>query len=137
MHSHAAPPATPANSSTPAAAPAAAARPAWLAWLARAVGTPAVPISGFTHPTNAFATPYRVINWHACIGCWSDPRVRFDHKDFLWCPCHAGTPRQFECTRLITAEQVKQTIECIPGVRRQSVASDDIARNRLPTGRDR
>jgi hypothetical protein len=25
-------------------------------------------------------------------------------------------PRQFECTRLITAEQVKQTIERIPGV---------------------
>jgi hypothetical protein len=26
-------------------------------------------------------------------------RHRFDHKDFLWCPRHAGTPRQFECTR--------------------------------------
>ena len=41
--------------------------------------------------------------------------MRFDHKDFLWCPRHAGTPRQFECTRLITATQVMQIIERIPG----------------------
>ena len=72
-------------------------------------------ISGFTHPTNEFATPYRVINYHACNSCWNDPRVRFDHKDFLWCPRHAGTPRQFECTRLITAAQVQQAIQRIPG----------------------
>jgi autotransporter strand-loop-strand O-heptosyltransferase len=37
-----------------------------LAWLAWAAGTPVVMISGFTHPTNEFATPYRVINYHAC-----------------------------------------------------------------------
>jgi autotransporter strand-loop-strand O-heptosyltransferase len=86
-----------------------------LAWLAWAAGTKVVLISGFTHPTNEFATPYRVVNWHACNGCWNDPRVRFDHKDFLWCPRHAGTPRQFECTRLITPTQVRQTIEHIPG----------------------
>jgi autotransporter strand-loop-strand O-heptosyltransferase len=72
-------------------------------------------ISGFTHPTNEFHTPYRVINYHACNSCWHDPKVRFDHKDFLWCPRHKGTPRQFECTRLITAEQVKAAIRKIPG----------------------
>jgi autotransporter strand-loop-strand O-heptosyltransferase len=86
-----------------------------LSWLAWAAGTPVVLISGFTHPTNEFATPYRVINWHACNSCWNDVRERFDHKDFLWCPRHAGTPRQFECTRLITAEQVKRVIQTIPG----------------------
>ena len=37
-----------------------------LAWLAWAAGCPTVLISGFTHPTNEFGTPYRVINWHAC-----------------------------------------------------------------------
>jgi len=42
-------------------------------------------------------------------------RVRFDHKDYLWCPRHKDTPRQFECTRLITAEQVKAAIGRIPG----------------------
>ena len=72
-------------------------------------------ISGFTHPTNEFATPYRIINYHACNSCWNDVRVRFDHKDFLWCPRHAGTQQQFECTRLITTDAVKATIRTIPG----------------------
>ena len=85
-----------------------------LAWLAWAAKCPVVLISGFTHPTNEFATPYRVINWHTCNSCWNDPKVRFDHKDFLWCPRHAGTPRQFECTRLITAARVTKVIETIP-----------------------
>jgi autotransporter strand-loop-strand O-heptosyltransferase len=86
-----------------------------LSWLAWACGTPVVMISGFTHPTNEFATPYRVINFHTCNSCWNDPRHRFDHKDFLWCPRHKDTPRQFECTRLITAEHVKSVIRTIPG----------------------
>jgi autotransporter strand-loop-strand O-heptosyltransferase len=86
-----------------------------LAWLAWAVGTPVVMISGFTHPTNEFATPYRVINWHACNSCWNDPRLRFDHKNFLWCPRQAGTPRQFECSRLITPTQVIGVIRRVEG----------------------
>lgn len=86
-----------------------------LSWLAWAAGTPVVMISGFTHPTNEFATPYRVINYHTCNSCWNDMRLRFDHKDFLWCPRHAGTARQFECTRLITVDQVKDAIRRIPG----------------------
>lgn len=88
-----------------------------LSWVAWAVRTPVVLISGFTHPLNEFATPYRVINYHACNGCWNDPHVRFDHKDFLWCPRHQNSPRQFECTRLITVEQVKAAIRSIPGFR--------------------
>jgi autotransporter strand-loop-strand O-heptosyltransferase len=86
-----------------------------LAWLAWGVGTPVVMISGFTHPTNEFATPYRVINYNTCNSCWNDVRHRFDHKDFLWCPRHANTPRQLECTRLITVDQVKAVIRTIPG----------------------
>ncbi|MGJ4919800.1 autotransporter strand-loop-strand O-heptosyltransferase [Bradyrhizobium sp. HKCCYLRH2060] len=86
-----------------------------LSWLAWAVGTPVVLISGFTHPTNEFATPYRVINHHACNSCWNDARHRFDHEDFLWCPRWQGTSRQFECTRLITAAQVEGMLRRIPG----------------------
>jgi autotransporter strand-loop-strand O-heptosyltransferase len=86
-----------------------------LSWLAWTAGIPVVLISGFTHPTNEFETPYRVINYHACNSCWNDVRVRFDHKDFLWCPRHKDTPRQFECTHLITAEHVKAAIKTIPG----------------------
>ena len=93
----------------------------WLAWTAE---TPVVLISGFSHPTTEFATPYRVINYHACNGCWSDPKHRFDHHDFLWCPRHAGTPRQFECTRLITAEQVKAAIRRIPAFQAQEGRTD-------------
>ena len=86
-----------------------------LSWLAWAAGCPVVLISGFTHPTNEFTTPYRVINWHTCNSCWNDPAVRFDHHDFTWCPRHAGTPRQFECTKLITAQQVIRVIQRVPG----------------------
>ena len=81
-----------------------------LAWLAHAAGTPVVMISGFTHPDNEFFTPYRVINWHTCNSCWNDASHQFDHHDFLWCPRHKGTDRQFECSRLITGTQVIHTI---------------------------
>jgi autotransporter strand-loop-strand O-heptosyltransferase len=77
-----------------------------LSWLARAAGTSVVMISGFTQPTRKFETPYRAINWQACNSCWNDVRDQFDRKNFLWCPCHAGTERQFECSRLITADHV-------------------------------
>jgi autotransporter strand-loop-strand O-heptosyltransferase len=95
-----------------------------LSWLAWAVGTPVVLISGFTHPTNEFATPHRVVNYHVCNSCWNDPLHRFDHRDFLWCPRHKDTPRQFECTRLITFDQVRSTIESIPGFGTRSAIRD-------------
>ncbi|MGN6232187.1 MAG: autotransporter strand-loop-strand O-heptosyltransferase [Trinickia sp.] len=86
-----------------------------LSWLAWAAGIPTVLISGFTHEINEFATPFRILNYHACNCCWNDVRERFDHQDFFWCPRHKDTPRQFECTRLITPEQVKAAIKRIPG----------------------
>jgi autotransporter strand-loop-strand O-heptosyltransferase len=96
-----------------------------LAWLAWAAGTQVVMISGFTHPTNEFDTPFRVINWHACNSCWNDPKHRFDHHDFMWCPRHAGTPRQFECTRLITSEQVIAAIKRVPELISRTMGDDD------------
>lgn len=85
-----------------------------LSWLAWAVGTPTVLISGFTHPLNEFSTPYRIINQHACNSCGNDMRELFDAGDYFWCPRHAGTPRQFECTKRITAGQVQNVIRRIP-----------------------
>jgi autotransporter strand-loop-strand O-heptosyltransferase len=82
-----------------------------LSWLAWAVGTPVVMISGFTHPINEFETPYRVINYHVCNSCWNDTRIEFKHDDFMWCPRHQGTERQFECSRYITPGQVKAAIQ--------------------------
>ncbi len=87
-----------------------------LSWLAWATGCPVVMISGFSHVDTEFATPYRVINWHTCNSCWNDSKFVFDHKDFLWCPRHANTPRQFECTRLITPAHVIRTIEKTPAL---------------------
>jgi autotransporter strand-loop-strand O-heptosyltransferase len=86
-----------------------------LSWLAWAVGAKVVLISGFTHPRNEFATPYRIINFHACNSCWNDPLMSQAGSDFLRCPRHKDTPRQFECTGLITAEQVKAAIRRMPG----------------------
>lgn len=90
-----------------------------LSWLAWAAGAPVVMISGFTHPTNEFETPYRVINWHVCNSCWNDDTTNFnnqDRADFLWCPRHKDTPRMFECSRAITAQQVIATIKRVPGI---------------------
>ena len=88
-----------------------------LSWIAWGCKVPVVMISGFTHPTNEFETPYRVINYHTCHSCWNDMRIDFDHFDFLWCPRHKGTDRHFECTKLISAEQVITTIKKIPTFR--------------------
>ncbi len=86
-----------------------------LSWLAWAAGCPVVMISGFTHPINEFQTPYRVINYHACNSCSNDVRLQLDPGDFLWCPRLKNTDRMFECTKLISAEQVKEVIRTIPG----------------------
>jgi autotransporter strand-loop-strand O-heptosyltransferase len=86
-----------------------------LSWLAWAAGTIVVLISGYSFPSTEFSTPFRIINWHTCNGCWNDPKFVFDHRDFLWCPRHANTRRQFECTRLITPAHVIGTLATIPG----------------------
>ena len=82
-----------------------------LSWVANGVGIPVVLISGFTLPVNEFPTPYRVINYHVCNGCWNDTRITFDHKDFEWCPRLKGTDRQYECSRYITPEAVNKVID--------------------------
>jgi autotransporter strand-loop-strand O-heptosyltransferase len=93
-----------------------------LAWLAWGAGCPVVMISGFTHPTNEFYTPYRIINWHVCNSCWNDVRTKFDQRDYMWCPRHANTPQQFECTRLITGHHVIGVIKKIPGLISENAA---------------
>lgn len=82
-----------------------------LSWLAWAVGKPVVMISGFSLPSMEFYTPYRIINYHVCNGCFSDSNCEFVHEDFAWCPRHKNTDRQYECTRFITAEYVNSVID--------------------------
>ncbi len=85
-----------------------------LSWLSWCVGKPTVLISGFSESWGEFPTPYRVINRNVCHGCFNDPRHRFDHHDYLWCPKHQGTPRHWECSRGITASPVIAAIQRIP-----------------------
>lgn len=82
-----------------------------LSWLAWAAGIPVVLISGFSLPGSEFYTPWRIFNSHGCNGCWDDTSIDFDHQDFLWCPRHKGTDRQYECTRLITGQQVNVLLD--------------------------
>ena len=79
----------------------------WLAWGCR---VPVVLISGFTNPINEFKTPYRVINYNACNSCWNDFK-EFNLADFWHCPRLAGTDRRYECTAMITADQVIDMID--------------------------
>jgi autotransporter strand-loop-strand O-heptosyltransferase len=77
-----------------------------LTWLAWAANVPTIQVSGFTEPYNEpdngivkLAAPAG-----ACSGCAN--RLRLDAGDWNWCPDHKGTSRQFECSKLITSEQV-------------------------------
>lgn len=88
-----------------------------LAWLAWGAEIPVVIISGFTHPSTEFDTPYRVFSSHVCNSCWNDVRYQFDHQNFLYCPKHQNTPRQFECTKGISPQHVISMIKKIPGCR--------------------
>ena len=77
-----------------------------LSWLAKAACCPTVIISGLTLPYTEFDTPYRVINWLACHGCYNDARVDWRER----CPHHHDTPREYECSKTITSEQVLATV---------------------------
>lgn len=87
-----------------------------LSWLAWACNIPVVMISGFSLPFSEFYTPYRVINYNVCNGCWSDPRYNFEHNNVLWCPVMSKEhpERMFECTYSIHPKQVIDTIKTIP-----------------------
>jgi autotransporter strand-loop-strand O-heptosyltransferase len=81
-----------------------------LSWLSWAVGTPTVMISGFTEPFNEMQDCIRIAAPHGkCTGCWS--RHKFNPGDWNWCPDHKNTPRQFECSKNITAEMVIRELE--------------------------
>ena len=80
-----------------------------LSWLAWALDKEVVMISGFTNPSNEFFTPYRPINKDVCHGCYHEEK--FDRDNWNWCPYHEGTEREFECTKEITFEMVKEKID--------------------------
>jgi autotransporter strand-loop-strand O-heptosyltransferase len=76
-----------------------------LSWLSWALEIPTVLISGFTgdsmEPSEGVV---RISNKSVCNDCWA--RHKFDAGDWNWCPDHKGTPRQFECSKMITGQMV-------------------------------
>ena len=78
-----------------------------LSWLAYACDVPVVLISGFSLPLGEFYTSYRVTNQMVCHGGYND--IRVDWKD--GCPYHAGTEREFECSRAISFRMVQSAID--------------------------
>ena len=82
-----------------------------LSWLAWGAGVPVIMIVGFTAPGTEFFTPYRVQQFHTCHSCANDQRNEHNYDDFGACPHHRGTDREFECTRCIAPEAVKNTVD--------------------------
>lgn len=78
-----------------------------LSWVAHALNKKVILISGVTSKDNEFSEDtVRIIDSSVCHGCINNKSVQFDPGDWMWCPFHKGTPRQFECTRVITPETV-------------------------------
>ncbi len=83
-----------------------------LSWLAWALGTPVVLISGFSESWAEFTgNCERVINTAVCHGCWNDSAHAFDRRDWNWCPRLGDSDRRFECSRAITPEMVIAAVE--------------------------
>mgnify|MGYP006289761473 CR=1 FL=1 len=83
--------------------------PSWLAW---ALGIPVVMISGYSEEWAEFNTGVeRIINKDVCHGCFNDPTLNFDKGNWNWCPRLENTERQFECSKNISPEMVKEAIE--------------------------
>ena len=76
-----------------------------LSWLAWAVDTPVMMISGFSEEWTEFQSGcIHIVNKTGCKGCFN--RARLDPADWRWCPDHKNTDREFECTKLISLESV-------------------------------
>ena len=82
-----------------------------LSWLAWALDTPVVMISGFTEGWYEFSTnTIRLVPRDGCYGCFNHMDSEFDKSDWNWCPRLKDTPRQFECSRSITSGEVIQAV---------------------------
>ena len=84
-----------------------------LSWLAHAVGKHVVMISGTTHVWCEFTQDItRIQNQDVCHGCFNEPhQTPFNPADWLWCPHHKSTSRQFECTKTISSDYVWEKIK--------------------------
>jgi autotransporter strand-loop-strand O-heptosyltransferase len=83
-----------------------------ISWLNWAVGKHTVMISNFTKADHEFQEDCtRITNLEVCNGCWNNPLFRFNKGDWMWCPEHEDTPRQFECHKEISVQTVIDKIK--------------------------
>jgi autotransporter strand-loop-strand O-heptosyltransferase len=80
-----------------------------ISWVAWAMEVPVVMIANFTTGDHEFEC-IRVENRSVCNGCWNNPKFKFDKSNWNWCPEHEDTPRQFECHRSISVEDVLEKL---------------------------
>lgn len=74
-----------------------------LAWLSWAVGTPVLMISGFTKPWLEFQSNIvRIHNPNVCNGCWNDPSITYNARDWMFCP----RKQDFICSKAIQPRDV-------------------------------
>lgn len=86
-----------------------------LSWLSWGLGVPTILISGFSEKYQEMSNGiYRIMNESVCHGCFA--RYTFDKGDWNWCPDHKGTERQFECTKTITFDMVKPSLNEMLGI---------------------
>jgi len=82
-----------------------------LSWLAWTMEVKVAMIANFTEANHEFDC-IRIENRSVCNGCWNNPKFRFNKGDWNWCPEHEDTPRQHECHKSISVNDVLS--KCIP-----------------------
>jgi autotransporter strand-loop-strand O-heptosyltransferase len=81
-----------------------------LSWLAWAIGTPVIMISGFSAPYTEFDCHRIDAPKDKCKHCFN--KFNFDKEDLVWCPSDKKK-ELFECTKYIQPEDVVKAIEDI------------------------
>jgi autotransporter strand-loop-strand O-heptosyltransferase len=83
-----------------------------LTWLSWSLNVPTILISGFSYPWSEMQTVHRISTpKNFCSGCFN--RIAFVKNNWKWCPDYAGTNKEFECTKSISAETVIRQIDKI------------------------
>jgi len=85
-----------------------------ISWLNWAVGKHTVMISNFTTEDHEFQENCtRITNKEVCNGCWNNPVFKFNKGDWNWCPENENTPRQFECHKSISVNDVAMVVKAL------------------------
>jgi len=100
-----------------------------LSWLAWAIGTPVIMISGHTDVWYEFEC-YRISPpKNICHGCWHD--YDFDKGNWNWCPVNEHTNRHFECTKQIGSNMIIDGLKTILAVNTVEASNKEIVPKKL------